>query len=84
MFSAEDGSVWLAPTRLALALAGGSPGQMQHEVTDGFIVVETNYRVRSLAPVLRSYTVTLSMDACVVAMQHLECPYTLKWPRVPK
>jgi hypothetical protein len=38
--------VWLAPTRLALALAGSSSGQTQHDVTDGFIVVETNYRVR--------------------------------------
>ncbi len=43
---AKDGSVWLAPTRLALALAGGSSGQVQHDVTDGFVVVETNYRVR--------------------------------------
>lgn len=46
--SAKDKSLWLAPTRLALALAGGSSGQLQHEVTDGFIVVETNYRVRSM------------------------------------
>ena len=40
------GGVWLAPTRLAQALASGGAGDATGEVSQGFIVVETNYRVR--------------------------------------
>ena len=40
-----EGSVWLAPTRLALALAGGVVRPSQGDLSQGFIVVETNYRV---------------------------------------
>ena len=39
--------MWLAPTRLAQALASGGAGEAASEVSDGFIVVETNYRVRA-------------------------------------
>ena len=38
--------MWLAPTRLAQALASGGAGDASGEVSQGFIVVETNYRVR--------------------------------------
>lgn len=38
--------MWLAPTRLAQALASGGAGDATGEVSQGFIVVETNYRVR--------------------------------------
>jgi hypothetical protein len=44
--------VWLAPTRLAQALASGGAGEAAGEVSDGFIVVETNYRVRPGARLL--------------------------------
>ena len=37
--------MWAAPTRLALALAGGGAGHAQQDAGEGFIVVETNYRV---------------------------------------
>ena len=37
--------VWLSPTRLSLALSGGQSAEAQKEVTDGFILVETNYKV---------------------------------------
>ena len=37
--------MWLAPTRLALALAGGVARPSQGDLSQGFIVVETNYRV---------------------------------------
>jgi len=46
------GGVWLAPTRLAQALASGGAGEAAGEVSDGFIVVETNYRVRPGARLL--------------------------------
>ncbi|CAL8465169.1 g4704 [Coccomyxa elongata] len=65
-FSAKDGSLWLAPTRLALALAGGNSGQLQHEVTDGFIVVETNYRVYA-------YTSSLLQTAILRLFTRCEC-----------
>ena len=37
--------VWLSPTRLSLALSSSS-ADAQKEVSEGFAVVETNYRVR--------------------------------------
>ena len=40
------GKVWLSPTRLCMALSGGQSTKAQQEVVDGFIVVESNYRVR--------------------------------------
>jgi hypothetical protein len=46
LFSRADGEVWLAPTRLAQALGAGGSGAAKGDVMDGFIVVETNYRVR--------------------------------------
>ena len=42
------GKVWLSPTRLCMALSGGQSTKAQQEVVDGFIVVESNYRVRPL------------------------------------
>lgn len=36
--------LWLKPTYLAVLLAGGAAGQM-HRATDGFVIVETNFRV---------------------------------------
>lgn len=39
-----EGQVWIASTSLAAALGGASGSDIQ-EVTEGFIVVETNYRV---------------------------------------
>ncbi|KAK9917411.1 hypothetical protein WJX75_004051 [Coccomyxa subellipsoidea] len=65
-FAVKDGSVWLAPTRLALALAGSSSGQTQHDVTDGFIVVETNYRVYA-------YTSSLLHTAILRLFTRCEC-----------
>ncbi len=44
----SGGNVWVATTRLALALAAGGAGQAKRDGNDGFIVVETNYRVSSL------------------------------------
>lgn len=41
----SGGVVWLSPTRLSLALSGGNSSEAQKEVTDGFILVETNYKV---------------------------------------
>ena len=35
----------MAPTRLALALAGGGAGHAGQDASEGFVVVETNYRV---------------------------------------
>ena len=42
----SGGNVWVATTRLALALAAGGAGQAKRDGNEGFIVVETNYRVR--------------------------------------
>ena len=39
------GQVWLCPTRLSMALTGGSSAKSQQDVTEGFCIVETNYRV---------------------------------------
>lgn len=36
----------MSPTRLALALSGGPSSEVQQEVAEGYIIVETNYRVR--------------------------------------
>ena len=44
--------MWLAPTRLALALAGGVAHKAQRDLSEGFIVVETNYRVACHLPVV--------------------------------
>ena len=41
-----DGEVWVSPTRLALALSGGPSSEVQQEVAEGYVIVETNYRVR--------------------------------------
>ena len=43
-----DGAVWVSPTRLALALSGGPSCEVQQEVAEGYVIVETNYRVCSL------------------------------------
>ena len=40
-----DGEVWVSPTRLALALSGGPSSEVQQEVAEGYVIVETNYRV---------------------------------------
>lgn len=40
-----DGAVWVSPTRLALALSGGPSSEVQQEVAEGYVIVETNYRV---------------------------------------
>ncbi len=40
--------MWVATTRLALALAAGGAGQAKRDGNEGFIVVETNYRVSAL------------------------------------
>ena len=40
-----DGEVWVSPTHLALALGGGSSTEVQQEVAEGYVIVETNYRV---------------------------------------
>jgi hypothetical protein len=45
----SGGVVWLSPTRLSLALSGGNSSEAQKEVTDGFILVETNYKVASVS-----------------------------------
>lgn len=37
--------MWLCPTRLSMALTGGSSAKSQQDVTEGFCIVETNYRV---------------------------------------
>ena len=39
------GEAWVSPTRLALALSGGSTSEIQQEVSEGYVIVETNYRV---------------------------------------
>ena len=44
--------MWVATTRLALALAAGGAGQAKRDGNEGFIVVETNYRVSLLQEVL--------------------------------
>ena len=36
----------MSPTRLALALSGGPSSEVQQEVAEGYVIVETNYRVR--------------------------------------
>lgn len=36
----------MSPTRLALALSGGPPSEVQQEVAEGYVIVETNYRVQ--------------------------------------
>lgn len=41
--------MWVATTWLALALAAGGAGQAKQDSNEGFIVVETNYRVRCSA-----------------------------------
>jgi len=46
-----DGEVWVSPTRLALALSGGPSSEVQQEVAEGYVIVETNYRVRLQSPV---------------------------------
>ncbi len=45
--------MWVATTRLALALAAGGAGQAKRDGNEGFIVVETNYRVSSLHVAVR-------------------------------
>lgn len=40
-----NGEVWAIPTRLALALSGGSSREVQQGVAEGYVIVETNYRV---------------------------------------
>ena len=52
--------MWVATTRLALALAGGGIGQAKRGISEGFIVVETNYRVR----VLPYHFTCVSLSAC--------------------
>ena len=52
--------MWVASTRLALALAGGGIGQAKQGVSEGFIVVETNYRVC----VLPRHFKRVSLSAC--------------------
>ena len=42
-----DGEAWVSPTRLALALSGGPSGEVQQEVAEGYVIVETNYRVKT-------------------------------------
>ena len=43
--SRVKGKVWVTPTRLALALSGGTSGEVQQGVAEGYVIVETNYRV---------------------------------------
>ena len=45
----SGGDVWVATTRLALALAAGGGSQAKRDGNEGFIVVETNYRVSTMA-----------------------------------
>ena len=45
MWGRAGDEVWLSPTRLALALASGGASETG-SVLEGFVVVETNYRVR--------------------------------------
>jgi hypothetical protein len=42
-----EGEIWIASTSLAAALGGAAASDVQ-QVTEGFIVVETNYRVGEL------------------------------------
>ena len=37
----------MSPTRLALALSGGPSSEVQQEVAEGYVIVETNYRVKT-------------------------------------
>lgn len=39
------GKAWVSPSRLALALSGGPSSEVQQEVSEGYVIVETNYRV---------------------------------------
>lgn len=58
------GQVWLCPTRLSMALTGGSSAKSQQDVTEGFCIVETNYRVSlhgSSAPAFKQ----LQHDVCL-------------------
>jgi hypothetical protein len=41
-----DGEVWVSPTQPALALSGGPSSEVQQKVAEGYVIVETNYRVR--------------------------------------
>ena len=38
--------VYISPTRLCLALTGAQSAQAHKDISDGFIIVESNYRVR--------------------------------------
>ena len=52
--------MWVATTRLALALAGGGIGQVKRGISEGFIVVETNYRVC----IFPCHVTPVSLSAC--------------------
>jgi len=73
----------VSPTRLALALSGGPSSEVQQEVAEGYVIVETNYRV---CPILQRMLVTFSLplspaataaltsigDACIYAAMQLK------------
>ncbi|KAK9793768.1 hypothetical protein WJX73_008837 [Symbiochloris irregularis] len=44
-FRDGEGGSWACPTRLAMALGGSGSAEAQQEVSQGYIIVETNYRM---------------------------------------
>lgn len=46
VYRTKDKKILISPTRLCLALTGAQSTQAHKEVTEGFIIVESNYRVR--------------------------------------
>ena len=67
-----DGEAWVSPTRLALALSGGPSTEAQKEVAEGYVIVETNYRVSCCSSAgLTLYVPQESQRRPQVAARHL-------------